>query len=124
MTNFQKVDIKNCTCYYFDGKIKIEDFDLDNVLIDEKPYDETKYLALCGSKKFGAIYNRIRYLIGGNSGIIYAFSHSYPKIKVDSCGSLALGKTLRFHNVIILIKSVFNKDKNNFYDNIFTEKSL
>ena len=28
-----------------------------------------------------------------------------------------------FHDVIILIKSVFNKDKNNYYYNIFLEKA-
>ena len=27
--------MKNRTCYYFDGIIKIEDFDFDNVLIDK-----------------------------------------------------------------------------------------
>ena len=31
-----RVCIKNRTCYYFDDKIKLEDFDLDNILIDEK----------------------------------------------------------------------------------------
>ena len=28
---------------------------------------------------------------------------------------------MTFHNVITLIRSVFNKDKNNFYCNIFIE---
>ena len=28
-----------------------------------------------------------------------------------------------FHDVIILIKSVFNKDKNSYYNNIFLEES-
>ena len=32
------IDIKNCTCYYFDDIIKIEYFYLDNILIDEKSY--------------------------------------------------------------------------------------
>ena len=31
----KKVPIKNRTCYYFNGIIKLEDFDLDNILIDE-----------------------------------------------------------------------------------------
>ena len=31
---------------------------------------------------------------------------------------------MAFHNVILLINSVFNKNKNNFYDNIFLEKAL
>ena len=35
---FQKVRIKNHTCFYFDDIIKLEDFDLDNIKIldDEK----------------------------------------------------------------------------------------
>ena len=37
MMNY-KNDIKNCTCYYFDDIIKIEDFNLDNILIDEKSF--------------------------------------------------------------------------------------
>ena len=32
----KKVSIKNCTWYYFDDKIKLEDFDSDNVLLDQK----------------------------------------------------------------------------------------
>ena len=32
----KKVCFKNCTCYYFDDLIKLEDFDLYNVLIDAK----------------------------------------------------------------------------------------
>ena len=32
----EEIDIKNCTCCYFDDMIKIEDFDLDNILIDKK----------------------------------------------------------------------------------------
>ena len=32
----KEIDIKNCMCCYFDDLIKIEDFDVDNILIDEK----------------------------------------------------------------------------------------
>ena len=39
--NFLKTDIKNCTCYYLDDIIKIEDFDLDNMLIEKKPFENT-----------------------------------------------------------------------------------
>ena len=35
----KKVRIENRTCYYFDDKIKLEDFDVDNTLIDEKSHD-------------------------------------------------------------------------------------
>ena len=34
-----QIDIKNHTCYYFDDLIRIEDFNLDNILIDEKSYE-------------------------------------------------------------------------------------
>ena len=36
---FYKVRIKNRTCYYFNDVIKLEDFDFDNVLIDNKSYE-------------------------------------------------------------------------------------
>ena len=32
----KEISIKNRTCYYFDDIIKIENFNLDNILIDEK----------------------------------------------------------------------------------------
>ena len=39
-----------------------------------------------------------------------------------SCDSLPLAKALTYQNVIILIKSVFNKDKNNYHFKIFSEQ--
>ena len=120
--------------------VKIEDFNLDNFLIDEKSYenilvynifyktlidakplhirfdkidgfirvyDRTRYLVLLVSKKYDFIYNRVRYLIG-----------------LDKYDYLPLQKTMTFHNAIILIKSVFNKDENNYYCGIFLEKAL
>ena len=91
---FKKFRIKNRTCYYF--TIKLEDFDLNNILIYEKSlenilicdisyktlinlkplqirfdnidrvirfYDGTRYLRLSGTKRYDAIYNKVRYLI-------------------------------------------------------------
>ena len=34
----KEINIKNNTYYYFDGINKIEDFDFDNFLLDEKSY--------------------------------------------------------------------------------------
>ena len=34
----KKIRIKNCTYYYFDDKIKLEDLDFDIVLTDEKSH--------------------------------------------------------------------------------------
>ena len=37
----KEIRFKYCTCYYFDGIIKFEDFDIDNTLVDEKSYKKT-----------------------------------------------------------------------------------
>ena len=34
----KEIDIENYMCYYFNGIIKIEDFDLEIILIDEISY--------------------------------------------------------------------------------------
>ena len=46
----------------------------------------------------------------------------YIFIKVDSYDSLLPDKTVTFPNVITHIKSVWNKDQNHYYYNIFLEK--
>ena len=84
-------------------------------------YDGTRYSVLFGDEKYDFISTRIRYLIGVKSGIAYVISHNSAKIRVDSYDSLPLEKSLTFHNVIILIKSVFNKDTNRYYYNMFLE---
>ena len=35
----QEIDVKNNTCYYFDNTININDIDLDNILLDERSYE-------------------------------------------------------------------------------------
>ena len=66
-------------------------------------FDGTRYLVLFGCEKLDSIFNRIRYFISVKSGITYIISHNYAKIKVDSYKSLALEKTMVFHDVIIPI---------------------
>ena len=150
----KEINIKNPMHYYFNDIIKIEEFNLDDILIDEKShenilvykisyktliddkplrirfdridgfirvYDGTRYLVLLGSEKYDSLYNKIRYLI--KRSITYIISHNYVKSKVDSRDSLPLEKTMTFHDIIILIKSDFNKDKKRYYYNIFLEKA-
>ena len=61
-------------------------------------------------------------LIKGLDDIAYAFSHSYARIKIDSYDSLSLRKSMTLHKVIILIKSVLDKDQNHYFYNMFLEK--
>ena len=87
-------------------------------------YDGTRYLTLFGSENYDAIYNRVRYLINPKSSVTYIFSHYFVKIKFVSHDSLPIDKTLDLHNVVILVKSVLNKDKKHYYYKIFLEKCL
>ena len=80
-------------------------------------YDGTRYLILFGSEKYDANSKK-------TSSITYVFSHYYVKIRVDSYDSLPIEKTLTWHSVIILIKSVLNKDQNHCYYNIFLEERI
>ena len=65
--------------------------------------------------KYDAIYNRIRYLISQKRGITYGVSNNFARIKIHSYDSLPLKRTSTFHNVVILIKSVFDKDIYYYY---------
>ena len=42
----------------------------------------------------------------------------------NSYNSLPIERLLTFHNVVILTKSVVNKNQNEYYYNIFSEKGL
>ena len=88
-------------------------------------YDGTKYLVLLGPEKYDDIYNIIRYPVSLENCITYVFSHYFAEIKVDSYNSLPIEKRLALHNVIIVIKSVLNKEKKKKkqkYCKIFLEK--
>ena len=56
-----------------------------------------------------------KYLRSKKSGITNSINHNFGKIRSDSYNSLSIKKILTFHNAIILIKSVVNKNKNKYY---------
>ena len=86
-----------------------------------RAYDGSRDLVLIGSEQYDAIYNSIRFIISHKSAITYVFS--YVKIKNDLHGSLPQEKTLTLHNILSVIKSVFNKDQSHYYHYIFLEES-
>ena len=69
-------------------------------------------------------YDRIRCLISKRSGITNSINYNFARIRIDSYDYLPIEKTLTFHSVIILIKSVVNKNENKYHYNIFLEKGL
>ena len=83
-----------------------------------------RYLVIFDCGWFDKICDRIKYLINEKSGITDSINHNFREIRIDLCNSFPTEKILTFHNVIILIKSVVNKNKNEYYYNIFLEKGL
>ena len=89
-------------------------FDQTNEFI--KVYDGTRCLVLFVSEKYDSTSNRIRYLISVESGITYIIFYNYTKITIIESRLIRLfssKEAMTFHNIIVLIKSVFDKDKNN-----------
>ena len=115
----KETDMSNCACYHFDGTIKINDLDLDNILLDEKSFFnfliyDVAYVTPDGAtlrnifdKEDGCIrkYNRPKYL-----ALFYSdekvYSHKYAKIKINSDDDLLLENIPNMHNAIKLFKSV------------------
>ena len=64
---------------------------------------------------FDKICDRTKYLISEKSGITDSINHDFAKIKIDSYDSFPIEKILTFHDVVTLIKSIVNKEKNNCY---------
>ena len=87
-----------------------------------KIYDRIRYLVLFASERFNAIYNSIKHLISEKSGITDSINYNFARIRIDSDNFLPIQKMLAFHNVIILIKSVINKNKYNYHHNTLLEK--
>ena len=78
-----------------------------------KIHNGIRYLVLLHCGWFDKICDRIKYLISEKSGIKDSINHNFARINIDSYHSLPIEKILTCHNVIILIKSVDNKNKNN-----------
>ena len=58
---FKKIDIKNCTCYYSDDIININDMDL-NIFLDEKSYENiygVAYKTRYGTNPLGITFNTV-----------------------------------------------------------------
>ena len=93
-----------------------------------KIYNGIRYLELSNSydtnyRVYNKIFDEINYLITEKIEDKYSINHNFARIKIDSFNSLPMETKIDFsyfHNVIILVKSVVNKDKNYYY-NIFSE---
>ena len=75
-------------------------------LIELHSKDENKELP----KKYNDVFNGIRNKIKKISGDECDYEKDYMKIKFNSDYDLPLNKQLKFHNMIINIRSVFEED--------------
>ena len=70
------MNIKNRTCYYFDDIIKIEDFDFQNILFNEKSHEiilvyDSSYITLIGAKPLCTRFDKVDGFIRVSDGKIY-----------------------------------------------------
>ena len=100
----KEIDIKNCTCCYFDDVMIVGDFDFNNILLDKKLYENTYENILMYVISYKTVYSGVRYLISDKSGVTYSINHNFARVKIDSYNSLPKKKTVTFHNIMILIK--------------------
>ena len=75
---------------------------------------EFRCLVLFDYRQFDKICDRIKYLVSKRSGI----NHNFGKIRIGPDNSSLIEKMVTFHNLIILIRSVVNKNEDNYYYNI------
>ena len=79
-----------------------------------KIHDKIRYLVSFDYSYCSKTFDKIKHLIREKSGITDSTNHNFGRIRIESYDSLPIEKILTFHNVIILIKSVVNKNKNEY----------
>ena len=87
-----------------------------------KIHDKIRYLVLFNYSYCNKMCYEIKYLLIEKGGITDSINQNFARIRIDSDDSLFIEKILTFHNVIIPIKSVFNKNKHEYYYNIYLGK--
>ena len=97
--------------------------------VDEKNGNKYLNITLTDSNndvliKYAQVWNGIKNQIKKiNNDSVVAYDKDYIKIKFDSDDNLPLNKVLKFHAVIIVIRSVFERD-GKYYPQIFLDDAL
>ena len=96
----------------------IEEKDVNKYLIFDST-DENKELLKRYNNVWNGIKNKIQEVISGE----YDYEKDYMKIKFNSDDNLPLNKPLKFHNMTITIRSVFEED-GKLYPQVFLDDTL
>ena len=123
----KKVRIENRTCYYFDNKIKLEDFNLDNILIGEKSHEniliyDISYKTLIGSKPLRIRFDKIDGIIKiyDKTRYLTLFGTKKYDVVYDKIRYLISTKG----GITYIISHYFAKIKVDSYDFLPIEKTL
>ena len=136
-----KKSVMDINIYYIGYVIKKPEHNINSVnplylfiseldgFIDEK--NDNKYLNITLTYsnndvliKYAEVWNEIKNQIEKiNNDSVAEYDKYYMKIKFDSDDNLPLSKVLKFHAVIIIIRSVFERD-GKYYPKIFLDDAL
>ena len=123
----KKVPNRNRTCYYFNDIIKLEDFDLDNILIDKKSHKniliyDILYKNLIGSKPLRIRFDKIDEIIRIHDGrrFLKLFSNKRYDAIYDKIRYLLSIKS----GITFTISHYFAKIKVDSYDSLPKEETL
>ena len=124
--NFKKFGINNRKCYYFNNAIKLEDFDLDNIMIDEKSHEniliyDISYKTLIGSKPLRIRFIKIDGIIRIYDGTRYLTLFGTKKYDTI-CNRIRYLISLK-SSVTYIFSHYFAKIKVDSYDSLPIEKT-
>ena len=109
--------IVDCASGYIEEKLVNKYFVFDSMELHST--DANKELI----KKYNDVFNGIRNKIKNTSGYECEDEKDYMKIKFNSDDNLPLNKKLKFHNMVITIRSVFKED-DKLYPQVFLDDTL
>ena len=134
----KQINLKNRSYYFWNDQIWINNFDAKNLKLDKKSVMDiniylngNKYLNITLTDnnndvliKYAEVWSGIKDQIKKiNNDSVVGYDKDYMKIKFDSDDNLPLNKVLKFHAVIIIISSVFERD-GKYYPQIFLDDAL
>ena len=75
-------------------------------------------------KKYSDVWNGIKNKIKDVDNSEFDYEKDYMKIKLNSDDNLPINKPLNFHNMTIILRSVFEEDGNFFLDDTLYQLNL
>ena len=140
LLKLDKKEVMNINVYYIGYDTKKPVYNIDSVnplylniytldgFIKEK--DGSKYLIVALTdynnnvlKKYSEVWKGIKnQIVKINNGLGGEYDKAYMKIKFDSDDDLPLNKAMKFYDLTVIIRSIFEKD-GKYYTQIFLDNS-